>query len=537
MTGYSPRSTPTSMAEPLDLVDYLRDFGRRRAALLALIPENKSKAEVEEWRAGIRRKMTRDDPLGFAITYLSHHLKGDKSVELGDRDGLDISLSEVHEAWIEEAKTWMRASVEPFSSRIAEIAPRESGKSTWWFLINPLWAAAHGHIKFVAAFANTPVQAETHLGTFKAELDNNTSLRFDYPELVVPKTRGRGAVEADRVSMYHAKSGFVFAAAGMDSSNLGLKVGSQRPDVIILDDIEPHEANYSSNLAGKRLATLQDAILPLNIRAHVVMVGTVTMTGSIMHQLVQAAQGRPAEWVVEQRILAHHYPAIVSDGVTGVRRSIWPGKWSLAFLTSIEHTRNYAKNYANDPIGADGDYWTMDDFRYGPLEAVTRIGIFLDPAVTTKDSSDYTGYAVIAYSPSTRAVKILAAGQVKLDGTKLRLLALRLIEEWHAGVVVIEANQGGALWLKILWGLGVPVRTFTNSVKKEVRAASVLDRYQRGRVLHADNLKGGDAEGQLVGFPKAANDDIVDAIGSGVAYYLTPAKRKRASAGVASYAG
>lgn len=527
---------PTSMAEPLDLVEYLHDFGRRRAAMLALIPEKATKPEVEEYRASVRRKMSRDSPLDFAITYLSHHLKGDRSVELDQREALDISLSEVHEAWIDQAKTWMTASVEPFTSRIAEIAPRESGKSTWWFLINPLWAAAHGHIKFVAAFANTPVQAETHLGTFKAELDNNAALRFDYPGLVTPKTRGRGVVEADRVSMYHSKSGFVFAAAGMDSSNLGLKVGSQRPDVIILDDIEPHEANYSSNLAGKRLATLQDAILPLNIRAHVVMVGTVTMTGSIMHQLVQAAQGKPAEWVAEQRIKAHHYPAIVTDGVTGARRSIWPSKWSLAFLTSIEHTRTYAKNYANDPIGADGDYWTMDDFNYGPLVAVTRIGIFLDPAVTTKDSSDFTGYAVVAFSPSTRAVKVLAAGQVKLDGTKLRLMAIRLIEEWHAGVVVIEANQGGALWLKILWGLAVPVRTFTNSVKKEVRAAEVLDRYQRGRVLHADALKGSDVEGQLVGFPKAPNDDIVDAIGSGVAYYLMPAKKKRVAVGVSSYA-
>ena len=42
---------------------------------------------------------------------------------------------------------------------------------------------------------------------------------------------------ADRVSLYHARSGFVFAAAGMDSSNLGMKVGDRRPDLLILDDI------------------------------------------------------------------------------------------------------------------------------------------------------------------------------------------------------------------------------------------------------------------------------------------------------------
>jgi hypothetical protein len=42
----------------------------------------------------------------------------------------------------------------------------------------------------------------------------------------------------------------------MDSSNLGLKVGDARPDLLILDDIEPHEARYSAGLKAKRLDTL-----------------------------------------------------------------------------------------------------------------------------------------------------------------------------------------------------------------------------------------------------------------------------------------
>ncbi|MEI5603998.1 hypothetical protein WB307_47175, partial [Streptomyces brasiliscabiei] len=119
------------------------------------------------------------------------------------------------------------------------------------------------HARFAAAFADADAQAQTHLATFKAELDGNRLIREDFPLLVEPKTRGRGSVMADRVSLYHAASGFVFAAAGMDSSNLGMKVGDRRPDLIILDDIEPHEARYSGTLAEKRLQTLREAILPL----------------------------------------------------------------------------------------------------------------------------------------------------------------------------------------------------------------------------------------------------------------------------------
>lgn len=507
------------------------DAGREALADIAdklnrLITDAEGKTRPVKATTLGRQAATYADPLAFARLYLGHHLR---------RDDDPITLSEVHLAWAAEAATWLEPVTKPYESRTAEIGPREVGKSTWWYLILPMWAAAHGHVKFAAAFANTPTQAETHLASFKAELESNVLLRQDYPDLCAPKTRGRGTVAADRVSLYHARSGFVFAAAGMDSSSLGLKVGSRRPDLIIMDDIEPHEANYSADQATKRLATLRDAILPLNIYARVVIVGTVTMAGSIIHQLVKSAQGlAPAQgegWILEENFKAHHYPAIVAND-DGTRRSVWPAKWSLAFLESIEGTRTYAKNYANDPIGADGDYWTMSDFRRGTVAGITRRILFVDPAVTTKASSDYTGLALVSYSPSERRVLVEYAAQVKLGPDKLREFIVRLTDDRAIGGIVVEANQGGALWLKILWGL--PVKTFTNSTKKEVRAAEVLNHYQRGRVVHVEGLT--EAEGQMVAFPKAPHDDMVDAIGSGVAYYLNPKAKNLVTVETATYA-
>ena len=350
-----------------------------------------ARLSTEAERALYRKAATRHDPLMFALIYLGRHLKGDAT-------GGKVTLSEVHLAWAEAAKSWMTPADTPQADRHAEIAPREMGKSTWWFLLLPMWAAAHGWVRFAAAFAATPGQAETHLASFKSELDNNALIRHDYPDLVAPKTRGRGQVEADRVSLYHARSGFVFAASGIDASNLGIKVGDQRPDLIVLDDIEPHEARYSAALAAKRLDTLRSAIFPLNVRAHVVIVGTVTMPGSIIHQLVRSAQGLVLDddekWIEEESIEAHHYPAIIPND-DGTRRSVWPEAWAYEWLASIEHTRTYAKNYANDPRGIDGDYWTLDDIETGDLPGVTRVLVSVDPAVTTKGTSDYTGIAVI----------------------------------------------------------------------------------------------------------------------------------------------
>lgn len=498
-----------------------------------------------------RRRVTERDPLAFALMYLSHHLT---SVIDGR-----ITLSRVHVDWADDARAWMAPPTEPRQNRTATVAPRETGKSTWRFLILPMWAAAHRHVRFAAAFADTDTQAQTHLASFKAELDNNARLRRDYPELVVPKTRGRGTVEADRVSLYHAKSGFVFAAAGMDSSNLGLKVGDARPDLLILDDIEPHEARYSSGLKAKRLDTLLSAILPLNINAIVVMAGTVTMPGSIMHDIVRwnrgehdtLDDGKPDPdgngWVGDERISVRHYPAVVTSK-DGRRRSIWPAKWSLKFLESIEGTRSYLKNYANDPLGADGDYWTVDDFHHGTLNAITRRIISVDPAVTSKvkgvngakRSSDYTGVAVLAYEPATHRVIIERCVQVRLPPDKLRELVIKIVNETNAGGVLVETNQGGDLWAELFRGMfhdfPVPVKTVHQSVKKEQRAASVLVHYQRSKVLHLEGADLTALEQQMAAFPNAPHDDMVDAVGSGVAYFLDRKRKVKAGGVTASYA-
>jgi hypothetical protein len=478
-----------------------------------------------------RKVLTRLDPILFAIIYFPHHIRTDGR----------ISFADPHFEWARAARGWVRPAGLK-EDRHAYVAPRDTGKSTWWFLILPMWAAAHGHIKFAAAFAHSGTQSETHLHAFRSELFENVRLKEDYPDLCTPARKPNGKTTADNIQMLRTRAGFAFAARGVDAANLGLKEKDTRPDLILLDDVEPDEASYSEFQMRKRRGTIIEAILPMNLRAHVVLVGTVTMPGSIVHQLVACARGddEVEKWIEDEGFDPHHaLPVCMRDD--GSQRSIWPAKWPLSFLLKIRHTRSYLKNFANDPMGTEGGYWTIDDFIHGSLENVTFQILAIDPTITTKTTSDPAGIAVLSYGPGYTLPRDRTVGRlvpekvlpkvsvdyakaVRLVGEQLRLHVLRVLAAFpRVKLIVVEGNQGGENWHSILHDMPVKVRVVWSSLKKEVRAANLLELYQSGRVKHSRKLT--ELEQQMASFPKG-NDDMVDAVGS-VALRLLGQKRPK----------
>lgn len=477
-----------------------------------------SRAEVREAlsRPAVRRALSKKDPLIFATLYLKKHL-------ISEETGVMPTLSVFHEDLIATALEWMAPSTALRAGRHAFIAPRGSGKSTWAYLILPLWAAAHGHVRFIAAFSDTATQAQGHLTTFRNELDHNELLRIDYPELCEPMVRRTGARVSDRVDRIQQRSGFAFTASGLDGSILGLKIDDQRPDLMLLDDVEPGESQYSAFLAKKRLVTIQDSVLPVNMAARVMLTGTVTMPGSIIHQLVRSVKGEGTEkWITDERFQVHYWPAILTKD-DGSEESIWPQRWPLTFLTSMRHTRSFLKNFQNAPVPTESAYWTEEDIRYGQVSGITRTVLSIDPAVTAKATSDQTGLAVVGWSPSeNRCLVEYAEGVRLIPGEPLRAHVLKVLAAHpHITAVVIEGNQGQAMWNTVLHDLPVKLQIVqSGKASKAERASWALQRYQQGQVLHATRLVR--LEEQQIAFTgrEGMADDICDAVNQAVNGFL-----------------
>lgn len=523
----------------------------------------------------LRRALTRHNPLLFALVYLPHHLTG--------LDGT-VTLADWHLDLFADAEQWPDRPPAPKANRDAWIAPRESGKSTLLFLVLPLWQAAHGWARFVAALADSGGQARDHLRSFKLELDSNPLLRRDYPDLcaIATKPGTRKLLKDDEYNTIR-RSGFVFMARGLDSSVLGMKYRHRRPDLIILDDVEPGEHQYSVDQVRKRLSTLQDVVLPLAESARVVLAGTVTMAESIIHQLVKSVTTRepPAEWLAEERFDVHYYPALYQHD--GVWRSIWPHKWPVDWLLRAtcvvcqeEHhgdrlatdgvgatlrqwtadhesgrahpdgqrgkvipfsvTRTFLKNYQNRPVASGGAYWTPGDIPYGTLDHYGRTLLQVDPAVTDRPRSDFYGFAVASRDPANEPwhVWVRHASRGKLTPTDARARVLALLEEFpDIGVVRVESNQGGDLWAQILHDLPVKLVTSWSDQSKPVRFARAHQDYQAGRVRHTGRFP--QAEDEMYGFPNTLHDDVVDAVTGATLYFLDSDRARRRKAGGGSH--
>jgi phage terminase large subunit-like protein len=464
-----------------------------------------------------RRELTRLDPMLFALIYLPHHLM--------DPTTGAITLSEFHLAVAEYGKKWVKKELQPMEVRDAFIAPRECGKSTWIFTLLPLWAAAHGHVKFIAAFSDAAAQAEGHLMTFKQEVDTNEYLRADYPELCRPmKNASTGRPVAMSSSRLVMDNGFVFDANGIDTNSLGKKFGTQRPDLIILDDIEKGEKNYSEYQANQQKNTVFDDIAPMNMRARMVFVGTTTMPNSVMDQFRKVAMGEDSielEWIKEQNVTVHYFPAILADD-QGNERSIWPAKWSLEWLTSQRHTRTFAKNFMNKPLATDGQYWADEDVRLdADLDDFGNTLLSVDPSVTKNKTSDYSGLSVISRAESgdgKSRIYVRHAEQFKGSPEALAGRVAELCEMYEVGVLFVETNQGGDLWQTVFKDIPAKYRSKHQKVSKEIRAGKALNYYQQDRIRHTQHFPV--LEEQMYAFPKVKHDDVLDSVVSGILYFL-----------------
>lgn len=107
---------------------------------------------------------------------------------------------------------------------------RGLAKSVWCDIIIPFWLWMNDECNYVVLVGKTYDAACDLLGDLQAEFENNIRIKADFGE---QKVIGRW-----EEGNFRTKSGFIGKALGMGQSVRGLRVGSQRPDLCITDDLD-----------------------------------------------------------------------------------------------------------------------------------------------------------------------------------------------------------------------------------------------------------------------------------------------------------
>jgi phage terminase large subunit-like protein len=205
----------------------------------------------------------------------------------------------------------------------------------------------------------------------------------------------------------------------------------------------------------------------------------------------------------------------------GSERSVWPEKWPIDWLQSQRHLRDFAKNYMNRPVNTDGTFWANEDVEIEELEDYGNTIVSIDPAVTKNKISDFTGIAVLSRGVDAKGknnIYVRHAEQVKMSPSEIADRVASLVDIYDAGVVYVEVNQGGDLWKDVFKHIPAKYRSKTQHLSKQIRAGKALNFYQQKKVKHTSHFPV--LEEQMWAFPKISHEDVLDAVVSGILYFL-----------------
>jgi hypothetical protein len=309
-----------------------------------------------------------------------------------------------------------------------------------------------GGRKYVIYVSETQEQADKHVATIAAMLESATVEQY-YPEMGERLVGKFGNAKGWRRNRLRTATGFTVDALGLDTAARGIRVEDQRPDLIVLDDID--EASDTARTTAKKIDIITKGIIPAGSeKVAVLAVQNLIHADSIFARL---ADNR-ADFLRNRSVIGP-IPGL-QDFAFDVRRDgtyritsgepTWDGGSILtyeallndigprAFMTEVQHEVDVVE-------GAIATVDELDATRrqtagHHPFDTVRTI-VFVDPAVSNTPSSDETGITVTRLGVDGHTY-LLADYSCRLPVDKWAERAVAAAVNHEAGVIYYEPNQG-----------------------------------------------------------------------------------------------
>lgn len=251
---------------------------------------------------------------------------------------------------------------------------RGAAKSTHLTIFIPLWLMIQQtrQINVMVLVGKSEDNAQTLLSDIQAELQYNRRYIADYGE-----QHNAGSWETGE---FVTRSGVAFFARGRGQSPRGLRYRSNRPDYIVIDDLDDDELCENPSRVARLTSWVKEALFGAldGGRGRFIMVGNLISKNSVLANVAKTPG-------------VHTTRVNIYDAHGNVS---WADKWTKEEVRSLEEFqgyRSFQREYMNNPI-TEGAVFRHEWIRWGKCPALGRFEsfvLYIDPSFKGSTKNDY----------------------------------------------------------------------------------------------------------------------------------------------------
>src|ERR1035437_1597711 len=400
---------------------------------------------------------------------------------------------------------------------VAWIAFRESGKTSIAKLF-VIWMVATKKRKYINLDSFDKENAERILFDCAFEMVNNARLKADFGVLF-SKERGIQDIKQNRINNFVCENGVRVEAHSTQESVRGRLHLNQRPDALILDDIETNKTKDSQAYTKQVADHISEAMAGLSTDVFMLYLGNfITEYGNINHIFERARH--------DKGILVRNIPVMVNNKPT------WASKYALTDeeatktgKVSIEDKQRqlgslvFSYEMMNQPIDEMTAEFKKEFAQFQIEEYLKHINtncyITIDSAVSEKESADFTGVTINRVSSENKWY--ITTYRLKYNSKDLidHLFYLNktykptfLGLEETTFTMAIQPFLQEEMRKRQLFFTVTPVKH--KGIQKELRIRGLIPRWESKSIfLVGDNLELLD---EMRVFPNGQHDDCLDSL-------------------------
>lgn len=394
--------------------------------------------------------------------------------------------------------------------KLAVIAAfRGSAKSTIVSLSYVLWAIlGRQQKKFILICSQTERQAQLFLQNIMKEIETNVLLKKDFGHLF------ENADEWQKNALVLDEFDARIMAFSVGNGLRGVRHKENRPDLIIIDDVEDTQSVRTQEMRDKTSNWFKGEVIPAGQDCTKVMVvGNYLHNDSLIARLKESIQGNAIEGVYKE------YPIYDKE-----KRILWPGMYP-----NFEAVKKLERK-VNDPVAFHREYlltilptddqvvqpnWLHYYEHLPPLDEVHKIVVSVDPAIGIKETNDYTAIItayITGYGEDTKIYILPQPINTRMDFPLTCDTIENHVESFDKKTYIVLIEDVG--YQRSIGQLLEKRLLRTQSVKlhgqdKRARLATTTPYIKAGNVLFPKTGAKTLIQ-QLVGFGTERHDDLAD---------------------------